>query len=123
MRSIPIACLVLLIGSTSALANRCYWVNHRIVCDAGCRVVDRWSDGYQEWMRYSCDPPPEVLFAIAVGVIVAIIAIIARIASTSSSTTELNEKTREADDRAAEAQRISDRLKAAAAEADRFLGR
>jgi hypothetical protein len=106
----------------SPAAADCYWVGREIWCTPGCRVTDQWWDGYQEWMRYSCAPSPEVMLAIAFVVIV-VIAIIGSIASSSAAPTDLQEKTREADAQAAEAARITERLKAAAREADKFLGR
>lgn len=127
MRTIIASLIVLLGTSAHALANRCYWVNGHAYCDSGCWITDRWWDGYREWMRYSCGPPPELL-AIAAAAVLTIIVIaigkaIAHAVATSSSTdtAALAQATDEADAKAAEAQRITDNLRVARAEADHFL--
>jgi len=108
--------------TTPAMANRCYGIDGGIYCDRGCRIVNRWWQGGTEWFSWSCAPEPEVILAIAVIIVIAIIAVVGSIASSSSaSTTALMQATDEADAEAAEAQRITDNLKSARAEADHFL--
>jgi len=119
MRTVFAAALFIL-STTAALANRCYWINGLPYCDAGCWVVQRWWDGNTQWMRYSCIPPfltdPGfiVTAALAVGALVVVLVGAARTAS-------LRKQTAEAEAQAIEAEEITDRLRAAAADADRFI--
>ena len=123
MRRAPLSLLALLAATSPAAANRCYSSGGRLYCDQGCRIVDVWWQGGERWFSWSCAPPPEAIAAVGVFLVVLVVGLIAAIASDTSSTSSVTKATEEADARAAEAQRISDRLKAAAAEADRFLGR
>lgn len=84
MRTLFVSTASLLALTESAAANSCYWLNGHIYCDPMCHVVDRWFDGYREWMRYSCGPPPELLF---LGAVVALIAIIVGIAKAIEAAT------------------------------------
>ncbi|MGE3702634.1 MAG: hypothetical protein AB7G08_28290 [Hyphomicrobiaceae bacterium] len=106
--------------SAPAMANGCYWVGNQIYCEAGCWVSNRWWDGYREWMQYQCIPSDLIIAGVLAAALVIIGAIVAAINS-SSQTTALTEVTAEEDARAEEAQRITDNLKSARAEADHFL--
>lgn len=87
-----------------AAANRCYWVGRQIYCDAGCRVIDRWWDGRQEWMKWSCSPPPELLMLGGLAAAIVIIAVVlnavknAAQSSTSSAIAEVNRETATTDE-------------------------
>ncbi len=87
MRTLFVSVASLFALTQSAAANGCYWSNGQIWCHPQCHVTDRWWDGYQEWMRYSCGPPPELFF---IGAVIALIVIIVGIVKAIESASATN---------------------------------
>lgn len=121
MRTFIMAAASLVAFSVPAFANRCYWIHGIPHCDPGCFLRARWYDSYgRQWIEWWCIPEELIIAGIALAVLV-VVGVVAAIASAANKPAPYATEIALAETQAAEAERITQRMKAAAAEADKFL--
>ena len=107
--------------ASSAMAASCFFSGGHAYCDAGCRITRRWWDAHgREWINYSCAswPPPDPMPFIAL-LVVAVVVFVLFLGSIMSSTPTEDEAAIDAE--IAKTKEITDKLDAAAREADAHI--